>query len=279
MSFIKKIPSITNLQHEITDLAPGTEYDFSVVAVRDGRKSEESNIITETPRRIQPYPPSVLTLHDVLTLDTPVFETDFSEYTTDAAPTGWTDQWYDTEPSFIVKTSLNGVNPIFGSKFLVGNPAATVTAERFFTPPGAATETDGETLSLIRFSSLANAGITIHLRTPSVDNQARVNFKTWNNFYSYEFDGDTAYNVTISDGPTIQTDTWFWVRFRAEGTKFYFKIWVYGEPEPISWHMGRGDLGITDGLYGLGYWSYNLDQYVDYFAFSDGPTIPVPEVV
>jgi hypothetical protein len=70
--------------------------------------------------------------------------------------------------------------------------------------------------------------------------------------------------------------SWYWIRFRAEGTALKAKVWADGSAEPSSWTLTVNDGAITSG--GVGVYIYEPNTVVyDGFSGVDGPaTAPNP---
>ena len=78
--------------------------------------------------------------------------------------------------------------------------------------------------------------------------------------------------------------TWYWLRFRAEGTQLSAKAWADGDPEPAGWTATATDTGIGAGSVGLYSYEPNTVDY-DLFAYAAGgatavapPGTPAPAV-
>ncbi len=79
---------------------------------------------------------------------------------------------------------------------------------------------------------------------------------------------------------TIDAGTWYWMRFRVEGTAWKAKVWAgSASSEPAAWTLeGDDPIDVTSGMMGVvATWFKVVD--IDVFGFSTGagrtaPTVP-----
>ena len=70
--------------------------------------------------------------------------------------------------------------------------------------------------------------------------------------------------------------TWYWMRFRAQGTTLQVRVWPYGQTEPTTWLVTATDSGITSGQMGLYVYETNTVDF-DAYSVTDGTgTAPTP---
>lgn len=70
--------------------------------------------------------------------------------------------------------------------------------------------------------------------------------------------------------------TWYWMRFRVQGTSLMLRAWPDGQPEPSTWQVTGSDTGIAAGSAGLYTYEPNtVDFDLGSFA-SGGLTAPTP---
>ncbi|WP_435552747.1 fibronectin type III domain-containing protein [Natrinema sp. CGMCC1.2065] len=76
---------------------------------------------------------------------------------------------------------------------------------------------------------------------------------------------------------SVQTSTFYWIRFRVEGTDLKAKIWEDGNSEP-GWMIQASDSTLTSGYVGVG--SYNpIDQDFDVVSIgTNGDPAPMTKV-
>lgn len=91
------------------------------------------------------------------------------------------------------------------------------------------------------------------------------------------FGTNSSNNLSGNNGSTPIRNTWFWSRVRAIGDVIMAKFWLMDEEEPSEWL-----LEVEDDTYPEGYaWFYgrvgntNPSLY-NFFAVSDGSTVPIP---
>jgi hypothetical protein len=204
------------------------------------------------------------------------FATDFSEYTPDVQPSDWTERWHTTVASSTVITSSG-----FGFKQL-----ETVHSSdgRYYlswdTPGPDYLYVNVEVLAKVMFESdeLAyNVRIVLHgtggdtnedgylLDFFPVDDEIRIT----------EFTSGSASALGADVAKTLDIDTWYWVRFRRNGSDLKAKVWEDGTPEPGSWDIERTDASNTEGRVGFG--SQRDTVHCDWFSVAtEGGTAARP---
>jgi hypothetical protein len=84
--------------------------------------------------------------------------------------------------------------------------------------------------------------------------------------------GGTSSNIT-NTAYTFSANTWYWCRFRANGTSLKAKVWTTSINEPSAWNIETTDSSITAaGWTGTG--KYTGDSNYDYFAISTAGETP-----
>ncbi|HET7231410.1 MAG TPA: hypothetical protein VFJ16_15485 [Longimicrobium sp.] len=79
-----------------------------------------------------------------------------------------------------------------------------------------------------------------------------------------------------SAGFASSPNTWYWIRFRAEGSTLRGRVWADGSAEPAGWTLTVTDGALSTG--GLGVYIYEPNTVLyDGFSGVDGPaTAPAP---
>ena len=74
------------------------------------------------------------------------------------------------------------------------------------------------------------------------------------------------------------TGSWYWIRYRANGTSHKIRAWADGATEPGTWNIDTVDSStITGGWTGVGPADHTDSPYYDYFAVGiNGQTAPSP---
>lgn len=213
-----------------------------------------------------------------------LYKTDFSEYTTDAQPSDWTERWNASLASITVKTLSGGIG---GKSLLLVHGA---TNNKYFSSWDDIASTTGNVEILARMKgSLLESGSfsTDGIRLIARANESAVTGYCCN--INRNTDGTirlviTEYasgsylsgnNANISITPT----SWYWIRFRLSGSSLYGKIWADGYNEPSSWTVTHTDATLSSGRVGLGSNHTTSDSYCDWFAAetnSESWPIPAP---
>lgn len=58
-------------------------------------------------------------------------------------------------------------------------------------------------------------------------------------------------NLSDAGGSSFSANTWFWVRFRANGTNLKLRVWKDGTDEPSTWTLTATDSEHSSGYVGL----------------------------
>lgn len=79
---------------------------------------------------------------------------------------------------------------------------------------------------------------------------------------------------TANGGKSYAADTWYWVRFRTNGTTVQGKFWQRGTSEPSSWDATATISTSTTGAAGLAFnYRSDIEWRTDFFSIStDGTT-------
>lgn len=88
----------------------------------------------------------------------------------------------------------------------------------------------------------------------------------------------TGYTTLDSQSGLIATNTWYKVRFRAEGQNLFAKIWLSGDPEPVGWTLQAtqpAGTHVTGARIGLGNGTTTSQTYFRQFGYAiAGETAP-----
>lgn len=168
------------------------------------------------------------------------YYTDFSEYTTDAQPSDWTEVW-DTGQTFIVRA--NG--SYTGGKYLEAKESLDYQRTGLSWNDVDGVSADQELLC--RFN-VGTAGIFLPALRASGTEAARTGyillFRNDSTGYILRkaVAGTETALATVSF--TINDNTFYWVRFRAYGTAIKVRVWADGDSEPGTWNteVTNGDV-------------------------------------
>lgn len=102
----------------------------------------------------------------------------------------------------------------------------------------------------------------------------------WNHGLSKTVSGTVTTLGTVSFGPspTFAINTWFWERFRVNGTSIQRRSWWDGAAEPGTWDETVTDSSVTAaGWTGIASANTNPDCECDFFSVGlNGETAPSP---
>jgi hypothetical protein len=114
---------------------------------------------------------------------------------------------------------------------------------------GNATGTQEEGIVRLTFSATGAPGVGIVLRATDGSNHYRARVSSAN-FALVKVVGGTATNIVTSTF-TYTINTAYWIRFKAQGSNLYGKIWVDGTAEPVAWTLSTTDATYSNGKIGL----------------------------
>jgi hypothetical protein len=204
--------------------------------------------------------------------------TDYSEYTAGQQPSDWTERFVTANITWFAENSAD--SGVTGGKVLV---MTRVTANGRSMIAWDAIDSDAERQDVeILFKSKKASG------TPSVRGIGRASgaagsenayvggyngsLQEVSEYVSGTFtQGDTSTDFTPSD------DTWYWTRFRLNGTSRLCRMWNDGDAEPGTWQASDTDSDITgDGWVGLFSFSQiGTGHIIDVFGVgTDGDSAP-----
>lgn len=199
--------------------------------------------------------------------------TDFAEYTTGSQPSDWTVTDGDAD-KWKVAEDVGAT----GGKVLHHESGANQTALGWDRAVDA--ETVHECVARIKLTAFAAtaqaAGLT--LRDDGSPTASLLHLKLED-----RIDGLIVHEGVAALGTyglTVDAGTWYWLRFRVEGTAWKAKVWTgSAEDEPEAWSVeGDDPVDVTVGRMGVvATWFKVMD--VDVFGFVTGggtaPTAPI----
>lgn len=212
-----------------------------------------------------------------------VLRTDFREYATGAAPSGWSIT-LGTGQTATVETVSGSIS---GKALSISPTANQWFMGRWERVPD---REDSHVLARVRISTpnpASNVSIGVVVRFKAVGECYHV--AEWNSGanivtrYVYRHDGaNSAFVATGVNDLSVLGTSWIWVRAQIEGSTIRWKHWLSGAAEPGSWTStvtdsavvgaGKTGLRLSGGATGEG-----GGCYVDYFAsgrVSDAIALP-----
>jgi len=209
-----------------------------------------------------------------------VWQTDFSEYTVDQAPSDWTESWTPSYGTAIVRSAIKGYG---GKRLRIDSPASAGRYGVGWNDPGTSL-TDVEILTRIRNVSGGEQGQRVILRAVTCTDETGyfVELDPVTPDYSiFKYVAGDAEIIATGTAKTFLPDIYQWVRFRVVGTSLKMKFWA-GEPgdEPGTWDLEATDGSVIEpGWVGVGNYSGDTLYDVDWFSVADasgGGSAPFP---
>ena len=206
-----------------------------------------------------------------------IVEDDFSQYADTAAmKVNWDSVWN------AVDYELHGGATEIGNKAL--DQTAMGTNARRFIRYNSQGETTGdvEVLALISASTALSFQyyIVLHGSGSAGDENGYFAVRATSGSQGFRVqkcvNGSFTNLATVAKTWTASVDTYNWIRFRREGTSLKAKVWDFGSSEPSSWNIDVTDTSLSSGHVGLTTVVGSGIKRLDYFAVSNGETIPVP---
>jgi hypothetical protein len=214
---------------------------------------------------------------DPLTAITAYFKDNFSSQTVGSAPTGWTERWNAASGAITTrKDGVFGMNTIEQVTTDVYRYAASIDAL------GTA-NADCEILALCRPDTNDNHYVRLYVRGAGAAGAESCYFAYIQlsgdaiGIHKYTAPTSTAVGSTAK---TINTGTWYYMRFRVVGTSLKLKVWAKGTDEPAAWDLEFTDSSVTAaGWIGIGSANTGCEVNYDYIGINVGSsaaTVPLP---
>lgn len=207
-----------------------------------------------------------------------LYNDDFSSDTPGAAPSGWTERWDATNSDWVVQAGSGEA----GGQFL--RHTASASSRRLLSWDAIdsdAGRADTEILVRLRTSTYISSQNRLYLRaagSAGAESGYFVELNYGSSFKLYKY-LNGASSTLESYSIDWQQDTWYWIRFQAQGTSLKAKIWTDAEFEPASWNIATTDSDIiAAGWTGIGANYYYRERDFDYVAVgTDGESPSLPD--
>jgi hypothetical protein len=205
------------------------------------------------------------------------YKSDFYSETVGNAPSGWTERW--TVASGTVTIRADGV---IGKNSLEVVRAGSSKYGASIDAIGTS-EDDCEVLALVEITTNNNFYTRIYARGSGAAASESAYFSHLN--VGDDLIGLHKYVAGVSTNiqtaaKTINTGTWYYMRFRIVGTALKLKVWEKGASEPAAWDIEATDADLATGWVGIGGSSSTAaETNYDYIAVSVGAspiTVPLP---
>jgi len=199
--------------------------------------------------------------------------TNFSEYTSDQQPSDWTIRG-STSPTWVVKDDATAT----GGKVL--NHSATSSLYSFLTWDDVGVTSDTEIVARIGIGTKVSAFLSFLTLRCNGDASDHYSAIVHGGGYLYLYRYKSGVGTHLA-GTTIalNANSYFWVRFRVNGTSLKIRYWIDGATEPSTWdiqYIDNSTNKISTGNSGVG-WYYNGYQPHNFDVISigtDGDTAP-----
>jgi hypothetical protein len=204
------------------------------------------------------------------------FSTDFSEYTTSSAPGDWTQRW----GNYAAKFTIEADGAALGGKILALDGTSN-SAASWDDLDSDADRDDAEILMKCRCVALSGStepNIGALLRADGGRNGYYAGIYSTTAIRLRKVISSTSSAIVAQTGRTFAVDTWYWIRFRANGTALQVRVWPDGDSEPGTWDIDTTDSDITAaGWVGVFSNGTTTEPDVDYFSVgTNGDTAPSP---
>jgi hypothetical protein len=202
------------------------------------------------------------------------YSTDFSSYGIGSQPSDWTARWNTVNSSWTVQAGLG-----IGGKQLQGAQSSVL---RRLLSWNVIPTNDGNIEILTKVMSHTTVGNSqgltvdrICLRSSGAAGTetgycaALGNYSgTYVVFFKFVNGAATIVNQTAF---AWSTGSWYWVRYRANGTTHQIRAWADGVTEPGTWQISLTDADISAGGWtGVGTYDQTDAPYYDYFSVGTG---------
>lgn len=210
------------------------------------------------------------------------FSTNFGNYTVDQQPVGWTPRWTLTNATWLTKAKTGTE----AGKVL--EKISSVDARRFFSLDALDNAVDVEILVRFRTSLGGSSSYTQQIRLGGrcsgevgAETGYQLNFSTTAGgaFNLFKYVNGVSSNIGGQyDNNSFVADTWYYLRFRINGSALSAKIWLDGDEEPTSWQVSVDDTSISAGGWaGLGNYESSGTVDFDFFSYgTGGDAAPLP---
>lgn len=213
------------------------------------------------------------------TTTTESYSTNFGEYTSDLAPSDWTENWALPVSAVTVKDSGQ-----YGAKYLLVDHS---TFGHYFVEwDDLGTQQEVEALAKVQLADAAPAAGQDYFRlvlrqTGGDGNKNAYELRLYPNddqIKVYKWVTNAESQVGPTRAKTLNSTAWYWARFQVRGSAIKAKVWS-GQPsdEPGAWDIETTDSdNAAAGTAGVG--SYEGDDTrLDWYSLGVGPTsAPTP---
>lgn len=207
------------------------------------------------------------------------YSTSFDSYTADVQPSDWTARWVTASNTWATRSKASTE----GGKVLENT--GTVDGRHLLswdTVDADANRANAEVLARVRSSSTLVNQLRLVVRgSGSAASEAgymvEIPSSTTGDMRVSKLVSGTQTNLGTAYTFTFVANTWYYVRFRANGTSLKARVWKDGEPEPTVWQIDITDSSVTAaGWIGVGNLESTGTRDCDWFSIgTNGDTAPL----
>ena len=271
----------------LTDLDPSVEVALPEIAdtisLTDSEPSVEAPVgVADTVSLIDLEPSVEVTLSeiaDTVSLTDTVslvaqFVTDFSEYTSGAQPSDWTERWNPANfAATVAETGLPAGTLSTKALRVTGTLHSwyALTWDLVGSVSG-----DAEVLARWRHEHTEDIDHPVMLHvcvsgTQSADmNTYAVAGRLLVDRVEMRRVASGVSHVFATPTVTLDRDTWYWTRLQRSGTTIRARVWAHGTSEPTEWTASATDTTHTSGSVGIGRHAPAGTLWSDYFSVGTG---------
>lgn len=154
---------------------------------------------------------------------------------------------------------------------------------------GSNSSADAEILCRMSVNNTSSNGIGIFLRQTASNTSYRCRFNPSTPSQGFALGKIVAGTLTtiVTSTFTMSTSTFYYIRFRVQGTNLYGKFWASGSAEPAAWGLTTTDSSITGagnfGIYDSASNTNNIASYDGLYcidnALADNSIPPTPDTI
>ena len=206
------------------------------------------------------------------------YSTSFDSYTADVIPSDWTARWVTASNNWLVRSKASTQ----GGKVLENT--GTVDGRHLLSWDAIdadANRANGEILARVRASTFSSDQFRFTLRgsgAAAAETGYSLTFNSGSSFLVIsKYVAGTSTNLATSASFAPAVNTWYWLRFRVNGTTLQAKLWLEGDVEPSSWTLSTTDSSISAaGWVGVGNFTASGTRDIDFFSVgTNGDTAPL----
>lgn len=194
-----------------------------------------------------------------------IYSTDFTEYSLGSQPSDWTEIWDTSASSSSVVDTIGDDQALFHNISLANRNGLS-----WNDLDGDADRANTELLYLVYNQDVTSAagggGFVRGSGTSTSETGYAVVYENAE-LGIRKLVSATQSVLATTSGKNLAVNTWYWIRFRVNGSSLKAKIWAKADSEPGAWDLETTDTDITAaGKVGVCSFSAGNDPYYEAFA-------------